>query len=500
MKKLAMTIVIFVMMISPRFVLGATLTVCPSRCTGTNVQTVYNSANCGDTIELHFDTLYDGYWVFNKICTSANPITIKKGAGRNPGITYPHTGYTDVIAIGGSYNIIDGIIIRDNVSGPAIRITGKNNTVKNCALDNICYGDRDLANNSDSIWICGGERNVIKNSTIGDGNHGAIMIGGDEGQCPNTRYNQILNNTITQRHGHGVSLLSSGTSYNLIDGNKISLSGSECPISNSGCASKNAIQLSGASYNSFRRNVIYDIMNRGVELDSYATYSTASNNWFYNNTFYNIPSSNRNNDASGWVTIVANYGGANNVVNNRFYNNIADKVGQGYVMRYGYVGQPYYVVWILHYNYPTDAGHSHAELVSNDWNGNYIKNSVIRPYNNGSYNLNFDHAIVYSSAVGGSGYGDFNTVMGVNTGHGSMANLLTSDPLFISTNTSVPNWWHLQEKSPCIDAGIIVNDPNAATGGWSQLPYSGSAPDIGAYESGLSPSAVAAPTGLKILP
>jgi len=483
MNKLSSLILILAILLFNSPVFGATRTVCPSGCTGTDVQTVYNNSACGDIIELHFDTLYDGYWIFNKTCTAGNAITIKKGANRTPGITYPHTGYVDIIRLSGSYNIVDGIRIRDNVSGPAIYITGHHNTVQNCTLDNISYGSQDLANNADSIYICGGQYNIIQYNAIGDGNHGAILLGGYENQCLNTRYNQILNNTITHQHGHGISILNSTASYNLIDGNKISLSGSACPIGNSGCGSKNAFQLSGSSYNSFRRNVVFDIMNRGVELDTYGSFASATNNWFYNNTFYNIPSSSRDNDNAAWVSIVGNRN-PSAVSNNRFYNNIADKVGQGYVRTSGYVGQPYYVVWMLHYNYPTDAGHSLATLVSNDWNGNFIKNSIIRPYQNGAYNLGYDRAIVYSTWAGGSSYGDFNAVTGVNSGHGSMANLSSSDPKFTSTNTSIANWWHLQADSPCIDAGILVNDPNASIGGWSQLSYAGAAPDIGAYEYG----------------
>lgn len=479
---------------------SATYTVCPSGCTGTDVQTVYNNSACGDIIELHFDTLYDGYWEFNKTCTAGNAITIKKGANRTPGITYPHTGYVEIIRLSGSYNIVDGIIIRDNVSGPAIYITGHHNTVQNCTLDNISYGSQDLANNADSIYICGGQYNIIQNNAIGDGNHGAILLGGYENQCLNTRYNQILNNTITHQHGHGISILNSTASYNLIDGNKISLSGSACPIGNSGCGSKNAFQLSGSSYNSFRRNVVFDIMNRGVELDTYGSFASATNNWFYNNTFYNIPSSSRDNGSAGWVVVLGNTTTGADVSGNKFYNNIADKVGQGMSTDYGYCGQPFYPSWILHYNYETDAGKSAEELVAADWNGNILKNNIIRPYNAGAYNLTYDHAVVYSSYVGGAPcYADNNTVTGVSTGHGSMSGNITSDPLFTSTDTSTAYWWYLQAGSPAIDGGVVVTDQNASTGGWDQLTYNGSAPDIGAYESsGASVRKINNVTGVRV--
>ena len=49
------------------------------------------------------------------------------------------------------------------------------------------------------------------------------------------------------------------------------------------------------------------------------------------------------------------------------------------------------------------------------------------------------------------------------------------------------NWWQLATGSPCIDAGIVVVDGNAAIGGWEQLNYNDSAPDIGAYEGSWGP-------------
>jgi hypothetical protein len=60
-------------------------------------------------------------------------------------------------------------------------------------------------------------------------------------------------------------------------------------------------------------------------------------------------------------------------------------------------------------------------------------------------------------------------------------------------------WYKLRYNSPCIDRGIVVQDPNGeyvrsinARWGWYDLSYAGSAPDIGAYErpgqSGAPPS------------
>lgn len=64
------------------------------------------------------------------------------------------------------------------------------------------------------------------------------------------------------------------------------------------------------------------------------------------------------------------------------------------------------------------------------------------------------------------------------------------DPQFADMDSASPNFLHLLAGSPAIDAGINVG-----------LPYNGSAPDIGAYEYGVSvvdTTPPAAPTGLVV--
>lgn len=65
----------------------------------------------------------------------------------------------------------------------------------------------------------------------------------------------------------------------------------------------------------------------------------------------------------------------------------------------------------------------------------------------------------------------------------------TVNPLFVSTDPTSPNFLRLSAGSPAIDAGVDVG-----------LPYSGSAPDLGAYEYGgpsdTTPPPV--PSGLRV--
>ena len=118
----------------------------------------------------------------------------------------------------------------------------------------------------------------------------------------------------------------------------------------------------------------------------------------------------------------------------------------------------------------------------------------MRPYYSGAYQPSNAEAIYYTNA-GGTYHAGW-SVAAVN-GIGSMAGNITSDPLFASTNTATLNWWHLQPSSPAIDGGVVVNDPNASTGGWSQLTYNGSAPDIGAFEYPGTGTELPPPTNLR---
>ena len=79
--------------------------------------------------------------------------------------------------------------------------------------------------------------------------------------------------------------------------------------------------------------------------------------------------------------------------------------------------------------------------------------------------------------------------------------LLSEDPV------NVTNWWYLLATSPCIDAGVVVNDWIGAYVesrypgyGWGNRSYVGTAPDIGAFEYGEEQSGPPGPPGLSIHP
>ena len=501
MKKLAVVTLIPALLFLTSPVYGATITVCPSGCNYTDIQMAYNNSNCGDIVEIRSNGLYDTYLIFNKNCTAGNSIIVKNGAGYIPVITSTiSTSWTTGISLSGSYNTIDGIKVKDLYHGNAVYVSGNYNTIQNCTFDNIDYKDMALGNCADAVWL-DSSSNIVQNCTFLDANHGSLLIYQNPNSTRPVRYNQIINNTFYNKYGHGVSILGNAAQYNLIDGNTFRDHGS---LSTN--AAKSGIQISGGQNNSIRRNVFYDIYNRAMEISSYSIFTNnTANNLIYNNTFYNIPTRPSSGTTLYWIKI-GNGGGTYNVTNNRFYNNIADKIGKQLNTEFFNT----YAAWVLYYVNENDAGDNLAQITFNNWNGNYLVNNSIRHYQGGSYDVNYPYAIQYVNS--GSTYHGYWSVTGVN-GIGSMSGNITTDCQLVSTDTSQPGWWYLKGTSPCINAGIVVNDTNASVGGWSQLTYTGSAPDIGAYEyAGVNPpapspspppgdaSAPAPPTGLTITP
>ena len=81
----------------------------------------------------------------------------------------------------------------------------------------------------------------------------------------------------------------------------------------------------------------------------------------------------------------------------------------------------------------------------------------------------------------------YGTFAAFRAGTGQESHGLNADPLFSDSAL------HLQNTSPAINAGVVLNNFNTPDSAW---PYTGSAPDIGAYEQGGAPPA---PTNLRIV-
>jgi hypothetical protein len=112
-------------------------------------------------------------------------------------------------------------------------------------------------------------------------------------------------------------------------------------------------------------------------------------------------------------------------------------------------------------------------------------------YGNGTFDYNF-----YDDVNGGSslvyewnGGSSYDTLATFRSGTGQETHGLSGDPLYTDTALHVP------ATGPTVDKGVVLSNFNSLDSAW---PYSGSAPDMGAYESSTGTGPPAAPVGLVI--
>lgn len=475
---------------------AVTKTVCASGCDYTELATAYAALSCGDVIQMKEPSTAGSLsYLLNKACTAGSTFTIEAFSGVNPVFNDTDSRWNSgLFYVTGDYHVLDGLTVNGTKHGNGVNLSGDHNTIQNMIFGNISTDDYPAGQNASAVMVDGGSFNIIQNSTFGDGcDHDAIQLGGTGGG-----YNKVLNNDITCDHGHAVAI---GTSnYNLVDGNRAHYLGDLCV--GAGCAGKQFLQISGGSNNSIRRNVAYDLYNRAIELDVLnQSGPNANNNLIYNNTFYNITTrgSSGNNDT---VHLGTNDDSVvENCNNNVFTNNIFDKVAQQ-----GYAdASNHNIALMFYYTVENDLGDDLTELSTTyDWRGNWFKNNVIRVYYSGSYQPDAPYAVTYANSPPPSYVPTF-TISAFN-GVGSQAGNITTDPEFVSTNTGIANWWHLQGTSDLIDGGLAVTDTNGSYVesnypgfGWSSLTYGGAAPDIGAFEAGVSDKTVTVGVGSQTI-
>ena len=477
------------------------ITVCESGCHYTTITEALNIATSpGDIVEIQDSRIYRENIFWNANGSSDNYIILQAQSGCTPIImdyiwligSYQQLGagpgygtitvssdnsswIDGAVSMGssGHHNIVRYTNIIDVRNGVGIYISDNshNNLIENIIMDNIHYANGAAGTGASGIRIRG-YQNIIQNCTLYTVSHDNIGI-----EASSAHNNKIINNYFNNKWGHGIafSQYSGGySSYTLIEGNTF-----ENIASLAESNGKNCIQISGANHITIRKNVFIRPYHRAFEISCYSSGTAANEDvWIYNNTFYNIGWQGITQATAGVVQHnVGPYTSEGKINNIKWYNNILEKVGQNQTQGQGYWEDPFYAVWILAYYAGNDAGCGESGLINNDWNGNILKNNCIRVYYSGAYHTDYDHTIYYMGA-GGSNCDVWYSAIGVN-GIGSASGNIVDDPLF---NNPEGGDFSLQQSSPCIDSGIVVYDSNATIGGWNQLTYSGSAPDIGAYE------------------
>ena len=523
MKKIIMLLFYFSIILSfPTHSIARLITVCSSGCDYTGIQAAFNNENLapGDIIEIQDSRTYaeNIFWGSNDAGDSDNRVILRASSGQTPTIAGlihsnsadyiqigdeghgtitvdpTNTGWIDgaIVLSGSNYCIVEYMIVRDVHDGNGIFIGegGHHNIIQDNTVYNIGTSYWGSGSQGEGIIVyLNGQHNVIQNNTIHDCAHGNIGIYGDFDA--NTRYNQILNNYINSGRGEGVSVLAA--EYVLVDGNRIYNT-----VTVQTGLPKPAVQLSASRNCSIRRNVIYNGHHYYVfEMYDYGSGYRTDNNYIYNNTIHTYGTSN-SASGGGSAVILGGYISSNtSCSNNKFYNNIFWNIN--FRGQTGWMDSSYKIIFFADYAgmlAANDWGDDISQLNVSGLGGTDIKNNVLRS-NGGS---GYSYILGYHNS-NGSFYDNWSmeemhdNFPAACSGNIDIDPALSQDPA--GNIGSEDTWWHLQNDSPCIDAGIPVRDTNGDVGGWSDLTYEDFAPDIGAYEGNWPPKP---PANLRIVP
>lgn len=376
-------------------------------------------------------------------------------------------------------------------SGSWLGLSSQYNWIHHCTFSNYGYfttgtsgadWGTDFHIGDDYSTTDHSDYNLVENCTFFHGGHDVLAVSG--------AHNVIRNNYLHNENwyqGFGERDIMTGgyancSTRNLFEGNRIAFTGNPSVLG-AGSAGLNLCTYS----NIVRFNCFYGCKESGIMMGTTGTYMTSPQyNMIYNNVFYtngfNAASPNESKDGLG----LANWGNASPIMGNAIKNNI------------------------------------------------FYKN----PISINTYNVNLSNQIIVGNWL--------------QTGDPLFADVLSPmDPM----NASLPNF-QLKANSPCIDAGVFLTTITSPSGSgtvfqvgdatyfmdgwgivqgdqvqlqgsqqrvritsvdyaaktltvdtnisWTQgqgiaMPYSGTAPDIGAFESGSGATKPPPPTNLRVV-
>ena len=411
--------------------------------------------------------VFTNQWINpNATGTSANKITYRKEPGQTA-ILEATSGaeiFGIVIGAGRSHIVVDGLEIRNtpnpfqivdgasyvwlrnlyvhNSGGSTFRLGANNNRLEDSVLVDIGSNE---TNEGDSVSILGdADNNIVVRNYFGNAGHGAYDIIPD--LSGNSDNNIFAQNIVDNQWSSGI--LVNGRAVNtLVECNIIRNSTQNTTFN----YPRMGIQLSGDN-NIIRYNYIYNNKSDGILLTGYI-FATVhlqypENNQIYHNTIVG-------NGRSGLYIHAtdAGYPNANAFVrNNIIENNLLWNNGGG--------------------NFPSDLPYdvvANFYSANNPWVPGFTDGNIFR-YNNAS-NRPFFAVYRHPSADGNYVY---DTPAMAQAANPSWTNNRRDNPLF--TNPSA-NDYSLQSNSPMIDQGRLIPG----------VQFNGSAPDLGAFETGGMP-------------
>jgi hypothetical protein len=354
-------------------------------------------------------------------------------------------------------------------------------------IHNFGYPDGSEQSGGEAVFMQGSRFCKIERNTVKYTAHGSFLLGEDNVLSGGCKYITIKNNYIENHWGGGI-YVNCNTSYCLIEGNVITHCGESTTYP------KPAIQLSGP-HNVIRKNVIYNPLNQPISMEAQWGFPAywchrVDSCLIYNNTIFKT---GRHYSIVGFVKNHVTGAGCPtaSLKDNGFYNNIFYK-SQG--------KDPYqnFESEVVIDCYFADEDHnmitpdnSTSRPSSTHWNGNYFHNNCIRRNDLGAAH---SQLIAFGQD---SHYGGNNILYSLNSVQAedptAWSGNIGDDPKLLSESPDTyglnRGWWRLTSASPCIDAGVPVNDYIGAfvrsidaAYGWSNLGYRGSRPDIGAFE------------------
>ncbi len=413
------------------------------------------------------------------------------------------------------------------------------NKILNCFISGWgIYGDP-YNNGGDAVQLNGGaHHNLVENCFIGSAGHAGLQIDGGYS-------NMIRNNTFSNPIEKGLEMTNrpntptSNFRWNLAEGNTFIQAGYNSELHGGMHIHCNS------NYNIIRRNVMRDAGGWGIDMQTWGTdtVSTVGNHFFHNTVVHNGIWQNLLATQSGTGLEITDFGytgapqGSHQVKNNIFYDNLAVQgqaggAGQNVILWLGLetaanrppapwfgvvvagnilykqaanelvlantrTGNPNTVAWFQT---------NHAANVF----GNIQTAPTFTAYNTGNASDPFDGSFDFNLQAGSQGIDD-----GVNltntTSAGSGTVVPVADALYFHAGYNgmiAPDQIMVGNELVTVTAidytsnTVTVNRSISwANGAGVNLPYSGSAPDIGAYEYGSgggSPTPPAAPVNLRL--
>jgi parallel beta-helix repeat protein len=206
-----------------------------------------NTVQAGDTVYVRAGTYTDDYFWPQNSGTAAQPITVRAHPGEAPVLT--GAGYYGAFLYigwsGSQYFVIDGLRFENTTGENVIRLdSASHNTIRNCQFRNhegttinVNRSDRNVierntfdtagdpsgAGSGDHIYVLGSDYNLIQGNYFTRAGHAAIDVI-DYLSTETSEYNVIRDNVIEQHWGGGI-YVSRGSSRTLIERNTIRYAG-----------------------------------------------------------------------------------------------------------------------------------------------------------------------------------------------------------------------------------------------------------------------------------